>query len=100
MRRRVKEGSGPGTPPLPLIRYRGTTNREALIWLNQREVWWDTTRDEDDGGWLPFLLAGWEQVGDLTYCGGSTGAPCGDSDCLCAIPPGWPEHLPAQPKGT
>jgi hypothetical protein len=88
MRRRLRE-QRPDAPPLPLTHYRGTTNREALAWLTAREEWWDATHDENHAGWLPFLLEGWEQVGDLHWCG-SVGAPCGDDDCLCAIPPPEP----------
>lgn len=89
MRRRPKEGAGAGAPPLPLSRYRGTTNREAFAWLCARDEWWTATRDPDDPGWLGWLLEGYEQTGNGAWCG-SVGAPCGDPDCMCVV---WPEHL-------
>lgn len=89
MRRRVKEWGGLKAPPLPLTRYRGRTNREALAWLRDRDDWWTANRDEDDSGWLAWLLEGHDQVGDFPWCG-SVGAPCDDRDCLCII---WAEHL-------
>lgn len=89
MRRRIKDVDPAAGPPLPLTRYRGTTSREALAWMRARDEWWTASRDEDDSGWLLWLLEGWDQVGDLPWCG-SVGAPCGDDDCTCAV---WPEHL-------
>ena len=89
MRRRVRVNAA-SAPPLPLARFRGSTNREALSWMHERQQWWDATHDvELDGGWLPWLLDGWEQVGDLSWCG-SIGDPCADHDCLCVV---WPEYL-------
>lgn len=88
MRRRTKVNAA-SAPPLPLARFRGTTNREALAWMRERAAWWDATHDEDDSGWLSWLLDGWDQVGDPSWCG-SIGAPCGDGDCICVV---WPEHL-------
>lgn len=100
MRRRVREQSGPGAPPLHLARYRGTTLREGLAWIVARKDWWDNTHDEDHPGWLLWLLDGWEQVGDLPFCG-ATGTPCGSEDCLCAIPPPEPiSYLPATRQGA
>lgn len=96
MRRRTKE-SAATAPPLPLVRYRGSTAREALAWLRERDEWWNSTHDVDDAAsgsreWLPWLLDGHEQIGDLAWCG-SVDAPCGDDDCLCVV---WPEHLAPQ----
>ena len=85
MRRRVKE-SGRNAPPPPLTQYRGSTNREVLAWLEARQEWWDATPDDpgQQSGDLQWLFDGWEQVGDLHWCG-SIAAPCGDPDCLCAL---------------
>lgn len=99
MRRRPKAVDAPGAPPLPLTRYRGSTNREALAWLSEREAWWDATHDADEQdqvGVLQWTMDGWDQVGDLHWCG-SVGAPCADPDCLCVV---WPEHLQADPNET
>ena len=88
MRRRPKETPASDRPPLPLTHYRGSSNRDAVAWVRQREEWWTTTRDPEDSGWLAWLLDGWDQVGDLSWCG-SVGAPCGNGDCMCVV---WPEH--------
>lgn len=82
MRRRVRE-TGPGAPPLPLTRYRGSSNREAQAWMRARMEWWDNTHDFEAVGDIQFLIDGLDQIGDLHFCG-SVGAPCGDPDCLCA----------------
>ena len=95
MRRRVKEDVR-AAPPLPLSHYRGSTSREALAWLRGRDEWWNANHDEEDGDWLPWLLDGWEQVGDLPWCG-SVAAPCGDSDCMCVL---WPEQFEMQAAMT
>lgn len=92
MRRRVKEVAASDAPPLPLTHYRGSTNREALAWMRDRDEWWTANREEEDSAWLAWLLDGWEQVGDLPWCG-SLGALCSDDDCMCVA---WPEHLEMQ----
>ena len=69
MRRRVKEPTGTDVPPLPLTRYRGRTNREALAWIRARDEWWTQYRDPDDPQWLAWLLDGYDQVGNLRWCG-------------------------------
>lgn len=89
MRRRTREINPADAPPLPLTRYHGSTNREALAWVRDRETWWTANRDPDDSGWLAWLMDGWDRVGDLAWCG-SVGAPCDNPDCLCVV---WPEHL-------
>lgn len=92
MRRRVKERAEGEGPLLPLRHFRGHTNREALTWIRSREEWWTTTADPDDSGWPAWLLDGWEQVGDLSWCG-SIGTPCANDDCMCIT---WPEHATTQ----
>lgn len=94
MRRR--QTAGPSNVPPPRLRtYAGRSTREALAWIDARDQWWTVNRHPDDPRWLPFLLEGWEQVGDLKWCG-SIGSPCADDDCLCQVPysPGGPGDLP------
>ncbi len=82
MRRRPREADAPGAPPPHLRTLTAVTTRDKLAWLHDREQWWDATQDEDSGGWLPWLLEGWEQVGDLPFCG-KVGEPCDDVECIC-----------------
>lgn len=88
MRRRAKETPESDRPPLPLTHYRGSSNREAVAWIQARDDWWTEHGDPHDPGWLAWLLDSHEQVGVLSWCG-SAGAPCGDDDCMCVV---WPEH--------
>jgi hypothetical protein len=91
VRRRPKEHPA-GAPPAELVTFPGGSTREKLAWVRDRERWWDDNRDEDDAGWLSWLIAGWDQVEPLPWCG-SVGAPCGDGECMCVA---WPEHLDAR----
>ncbi len=89
MRRRPIAADAPGAPPAHLRTLTAGTSREKLAWIAARDEWWEATHHEDSSGWLPWLLDGWDQVGDLPWCG-SVGDPCGDTDCMCVA---WSEHI-------
>lgn len=87
MRRRPPAADDPSLPPAHLQTLTGVvTTREKLAWLRARERWWEDTQGGDSGGWLPWLLDSWDQIGDLPFCGSVGGDPCGDVECLCGIP--------------
>lgn len=96
MRRRPKEVADVDLPPASLRTFTGATSRQKLAWLDARDQWWHDTKNDDDPGWLDWLLDGYEQVDPMPWCG-SIGDPCGDADCMCIV---WPEYLQAQSKGT
>lgn len=82
MRRRPRAADAPGTPPVELLTFTGTTNRERFAWLIARQEWWDANHHPDEPGDLQWVIDGHDQVGDFPCCG-STGVPCDDPDCLC-----------------